>query len=117
MNDIKLKGNTNYLTMDDYLQLHILFCNVKKHLEDEFLPKIRKEEFQSFFVDYDKLNTSPLHVFKKLNEQKRAVFALGKCITNFMNYVSDNGLKPYNFNIKKETGKALTTQKFIEYTV
>lgn len=57
---------------DELLQLHSLLCQMKRYFEDSGLP-LRGE-----FSEYDALNVSPQHIHKSKTDHKRAVFLLGK---------------------------------------
>src|SRR5687768_5231564 len=57
---------------DELLQLHSLLCQMKRYFEDLGLP-LRGE-----FAEYDGLAVSPQHIHKSKTDHKRAVFLLGK---------------------------------------
>ena len=57
---------------DELLQLHSLLCQMKRYFEDAGLP-LRGE-----FREYDGLSVSPQHIHKSKTDHKRAVFLLGK---------------------------------------
>lgn len=57
---------------DELLQLHSLLCQMKRYFEDSGLP-LRGE-----FGEYDALSVSPQHIHKSKTDHKRAVFLLGK---------------------------------------
>ena len=57
---------------DELLQLHSLLCQVKRYFEDSGLP------LDGEFRDYDSLSVSPQHIHKSKTDHKRAVFLLGK---------------------------------------
>src|ERR1051325_3811800 len=57
---------------DELLQLHSLLCQMKRYFEDSGLP-LRGE-----FSEYDSLAVSPQHIHKSKTDHKRAVFLLGK---------------------------------------
>lgn len=57
---------------DELLQLHSLLCQLKRYFEECGLP-LRGE-----FVEYDALAVSPQHIHKSKTDHKRAVFLLGK---------------------------------------
>jgi hypothetical protein len=57
---------------DELLQLHSLLCQVKRFFEDAELAAIEA------FEDYDQLEVSPQHIHKSKTDHKRAVFLLGK---------------------------------------
>jgi hypothetical protein len=57
---------------DELLQLHSLLCQVKRYFEDANVP------LASEFGEYDNLNVSPQHIHKSKTDHKRAVFLLGK---------------------------------------
>lgn len=57
---------------DELLQLHSLLCQMKRYFEDSGLP------LNGEFREYDGLNCSPQHIHKSKTDHKRAVFYLGK---------------------------------------
>lgn len=57
---------------DELLQLHSLLCQVKRYFEDSGLP------LNGEFKEYHTLSVSPQHIHKSKTEHKRAVFLLGK---------------------------------------
>lgn len=57
---------------DELLQLHSLLCQMKRYLEDSGLPLVGE------FKEYDSLSVSPQHIHKSKTDHKRAVFLLGK---------------------------------------
>lgn len=57
---------------DELLQLHSLLCQVKRFIEDANLPMTTE------FGEYDNLDVSPQHIHKSKTDHKRAVFLLGK---------------------------------------
>lgn len=57
---------------DELLQLHSLLCQVKRYFEDANVPLTNE------FGEYDNLNVSPQHIHKSKTDHKRAVFLLGK---------------------------------------
>ncbi len=57
---------------DELLQLHSLLCQVKRYLEDANLP------LNDEFGEYDSINVSPQHIHKSKTDHKKAVFLLGK---------------------------------------
>lgn len=57
---------------DELLQLHSLLCQMKRYFEDSGLP------LNGEFHEYDGLNCSPQHIHKSKTDHKRAVFYLGK---------------------------------------
>ena len=64
--------STNGMHKDELLQLHSLLCQVKRFMEDANLPTTTE------FGEYDNLNVSPQHIHKSKTDHKRAVFLLGK---------------------------------------
>jgi len=57
---------------DELLQLHSLLCQVKRFFEDANLPLTTE------FGEYENLNVSPQHIHKSKTDHKKAVFLLGK---------------------------------------
>ncbi|MHB8634494.1 MAG: UPF0058 family protein [Thermoplasmatota archaeon] len=57
---------------DELLQLHSLLCQLKRYLDESGLP------LQGEFAEYDALEVSPQHIHKSKTDHKRAVFLLGK---------------------------------------
>ena len=57
---------------DELLQLHSLLSQMKRYFEDSGLP------LQGEFQEYEGLNCSPQHIHKSKTDHKRAVFLLGK---------------------------------------
>jgi hypothetical protein len=57
---------------DELLQLHSLLCQMKRYFEDCGLPLVGE------FREYDLLAVSPQHIHKSKTDHKRAVFLLGK---------------------------------------
>lgn len=57
---------------DELLQLHSLLCQMKRYFEDAGLPLVGE------FQEYEGLNCSPQHIHKSKTDHKRAVFLLGK---------------------------------------
>ncbi len=57
---------------DELLQLHSLLCQVKRFYEDANLP------LNDEFGEYESLNVSPQHIHKSKTDHKKAVFLLGK---------------------------------------
>lgn len=57
---------------DELLQLHSLLCQVKRFMEDAGLP------LNGEFHEYEDLEVSPQHIHKSKTDHKRAVFMLGK---------------------------------------
>ena len=57
---------------DELLQLHSLLCQMKRYLEDSGLP------LEGEFIEYEGLSVSPQHIHKSKTDHKRAVFLLGK---------------------------------------
>ncbi len=57
---------------DELLQLHSLLCQVKRYLEDANLP------LNDEFGEYESINVSPQHIHKSKTDHKKAVFLLGK---------------------------------------
>jgi hypothetical protein len=57
---------------DELLQLHSLLCQMKRYFEESGLPLVGE------FKEYDGLSVSPQHIHKSKTDHKRAVFLLGK---------------------------------------
>src|SRR5687768_793391 len=57
---------------DELLQLHSLLCQMKRYFEEYGL------NLNGEFRAYDGLNCSPQHIHKSKTDHKRAVFYLGK---------------------------------------
>ncbi len=97
----------------EIIQMHILFCEIRKYLENEFLPDISEEEFSSFFGEYERLGITPTKINRSLSEQKNAMKALGRCISNFMNseYVAKK--KPDTKIVKTKIEYALTPAEYL----
>lgn len=60
---------------DELLQLHSLLCQMKRYLADAGVP------LDESFDEYEDLNVSPQHIHKSKTDHKRAVFLLGKGIS------------------------------------
>ncbi len=63
---------------DELLQLHSLLCQVKRFFEDADTGNIEA------FDDYDNLEVSPQHIHKSKTDHKRAVFLLGKGLSELV---------------------------------
>ncbi len=63
---------------DELLQLHSLLCQMKRYFDDAGLP-LRGE-----FGEYDSLSVSPQHIHKSKTDHKRAVFLLGKGLSQIV---------------------------------
>ncbi len=63
---------------DELLQLHSLLCQVKRYMEDAGIPM--NGEFQ----EYEDLQVSPQHIHKSKTDHKRAVFMLGKGLSEIV---------------------------------
>jgi hypothetical protein len=63
---------------DELLQLHSLLCQVKRYMEDAGIPM--NGEFQ----EYEDMLVSPQHIHKSKTDHKRAVFMLGKGLTELV---------------------------------
>jgi hypothetical protein len=61
---------------DELLQLHSLLCQMKRFFQES---DIGGEEP---FTEYESLEVSPQHIHKSKTDHKRAVFLLGKGLTN-----------------------------------
>ncbi len=57
---------------DELLQLHSLLCQVKRFMQDAGLP------LNGEFHEYEDLEVSPQHIHKSKTDHKKAVFMLGK---------------------------------------
>jgi hypothetical protein len=57
---------------DELLQLHSLLCQMKRYFEECGMPLVGE------FKEYDNLQVSPQHIHKSKTDHKRAVFLLGK---------------------------------------
>jgi hypothetical protein len=57
---------------DELLQLHSLLCQMKRYFEECGMPLVGE------FKEYDSLSVSPQHIHKSKTDHKRAVFLLGK---------------------------------------
>jgi hypothetical protein len=57
---------------DELLQLHSLLCQMKRYFQDSGLP------MEGEFREYEALSVSPQHIHKSKTDHKRAVFLLGK---------------------------------------
>jgi hypothetical protein len=57
---------------DELLQLHSLLCQMKRYFEACDLPLVGE------FKEYEELQVSPQHIHKSKTDHKRAVFLLGK---------------------------------------
>lgn len=57
---------------DELLQLHSLLCQMKRYFDDAGLPLVGE------FKEYESLQVSPQHIHKSKTDHKRAVFLLGK---------------------------------------
>jgi len=99
------------MNCDEIMHTHILFCGIRRYLENEFLEKVWEEKFNSFFTDYDKYRVNPLKINKSQKEQKNAMFILGKCIIDFMNFeYANNGKK------SKIEPAILTSKEYVALT-
>lgn len=63
---------------DELLQLHSLLCQMKRYLADAGVP------LDTSFEEYEGLNVSPQHIHKSKTDHKRAVFLLGKGISEIV---------------------------------
>lgn len=63
---------------DELLQLHSLLSQMKRFFEESGIEA--KEEFR----DYEELQVSPQHIHKSKTDHKRAVFMLGKGLTDLV---------------------------------
>ncbi len=63
---------------DELLQLHSLLSQMKRFFEESGIEA--KEEFQ----EYEDLRVSPQHIHKSKTDHKRAVFMLGKGLTELV---------------------------------
>ena len=61
---------------DELLQLHSLLCQMKRYFEDAGMP------LRGQFTEYDSLSVSPQHIHKSKTDHKRAVFLLGKGLSD-----------------------------------
>lgn len=69
---------------DELLQLHSLLCQVKRFFEDANVP------MDSVFDAYEEMEVSPQHIHKSKTDHKRAVFMLGKGLSEVvMNDIPD----------------------------
>ncbi len=57
---------------DELLQLHSLLCQMKRYFEEAGLPLVGE------FGEYESLAVSPQHIHKSKTDHKKAVFYLGK---------------------------------------
>jgi len=60
---------------EEIIQLHALFVQIRKELEGKY------QGTNEFFEEYDKMGVLPHHVHKSKGDHKRAVFILGKGIS------------------------------------
>ncbi len=60
---------------EEIIQLHALFVQIRKELEGQY------PETNEFFEEYDKIGVLPHHVHKSKGDHRRAVFILGKGIS------------------------------------
>lgn len=67
---------------DELLQLHSLLCQVKRYFEDANLP------LNGEFGEYESINVSPQHIHKSKTDHKKAVFLLGKGLSEVV--MTDN---------------------------
>lgn len=63
---------------DELLQLHSLLCQVKRFFADADLPD------EEAFAEYEDLAVSPQHIHKSKTDHKRAVFLLGKGLSELV---------------------------------
>ena len=63
---------------DELLQLHSLLCQVKRFFHDA------KIATGDVFEEYDELEVSPQHIHKSKTDHKRAVFLLGKGLSEIV---------------------------------
>jgi hypothetical protein len=69
---------------DELLQLHSLLCQVKRFFEDSDIP------MAEVFDEYENMEVSPQHIHKSKTDHKRAVFMLGKGLSEVvMNDIPD----------------------------
>lgn len=63
---------------DELLQLHSLLCQVKRFFEEAEFPG------GTAFSEYEELEVSPQHIHKSKTDHKRAVFLLGKGLSEIV---------------------------------
>ncbi len=63
---------------DELLQLHSLLCQVRRFFDSAELPQ------GDAFEDYEDLEVSPQHIHKSKTDHKRAVFLLGKGLSEMV---------------------------------
>jgi hypothetical protein len=63
---------------DELLQLHSLLCQMKRFFEESGLPLVGE------FQEYDSLAVSPQHIHKSKTDHKKAVFLLGKGLSQII---------------------------------
>lgn len=97
------------MNFEGLIQTHLLFCEVKKYLQEECMHNIGEEKFNSYFEPYENLKIKPTNVYLRLTAHKKAVFTLGKCITDLMESESIKNIKLPNVN--KEIGSRIFTGK------
>ncbi len=70
---------------DELLQLHSLLCQMKRFFVESGI------DANEVFAEYEDLQVSPQHIHKSKTDHKRAVFMLGKGLTDLvMLYNKDN---------------------------
>jgi len=67
---------------DELLQLHSLLCQMKRFFEESGV------NLEGPFREYDDLSVSPQHIHKSKTDHKRAVFLLGKGLSEVV--MTDN---------------------------
>lgn len=63
---------------DELLQLHSLLCQMKRFFEESGV------DTRTEFHEYDGLQVSPQHIHKSKTDHKRAVFLLGKGLSELV---------------------------------
>jgi hypothetical protein len=61
---------------DELLQLHSLLCQMKRFFDENGM------DTEGGFQEYDELQVSPQHIHKSKTDHKKAVFLLGKGLTD-----------------------------------
>ena len=88
---------------DELLQLHSLLCQVKRFFEDSGIPT------DATFDAYEDMEVSPQHIHKSKTDHKRAVFMLGKGLSELvMNDIPDQHARLIDRFQRMSEGKKAT---------
>ncbi len=78
--------NNQFITKDEFVQLHILFAQVREYLQKN--SDLDNQTIANFFIKYDDLDVKPTDVYKTRKIHKQATYLLGASIVELMNYLN-----------------------------